>query len=121
MRMLPEAGASRAARAAARLVRLASRAAARLVRRRGCSRVVRRHGSCGGASRAAVAVFPKPHPRTSRERFEPAGAVGTRCDGTATLSPRLKPELRGRIQRSEAGSDAYQSGDTVLGGSGTLG
>ena len=98
----------------------ASRAAARLVRRRvSC-------GSCGSggvrraarAARAAVAVFPKPYPRTSRERFEQAGAFGTRHDGTSTLSPRLKPGLRGPIRRNEAGFDAYQSGDTVLGGLG---
>ncbi len=68
-----------------------------------------------GCGRCARAVLPKPRPRTSRERIEPAGAFGTCHDATSTLSQRLEPGLRGRIRRDEAGSDAYQSGETVLG------
>ena len=66
-------------------------------------------------------IHPRPRPRTSGERIEPAAAFGTRRDATSTLSQRQLPGPGGRIRRNRTGFDAYQSGETILGGSGTMG
>ena len=46
----------------------------------------------GGPAALPALGSPKPRPRTSRERIEPAGAFGTRHHGTSTLNSRHNPD-----------------------------